>query len=329
MARRRRYIRSNRMYEIVFRAREGLPLPTLEIVRAIILSALARTQRDEKVVICHYMWMGNHPHIGCIALDPEAFVAFYQELQKKLTESLKKLLGRDHLHLWEGEPMVAEILDIEAAIGRIAYWYANPANANLVETVEEYPGVSTWQDFVDAEDSVDAVSQHVVPWIRLCALRQLPSNKLSRQQDMFIANKLRHSAKQSHILSIYPNRWMKIFGVDTKKGVRYWNQRMLSLLDQKQNLVRSERIAKGKGVLGAHRLKEQPLIKSHIPKKRERRIYVLSTIAQLRIDFIAEMEALCKICIEYYRRWKAGDRSINWPPGIFRPPAPPIASSIA
>ena len=37
-----------------------------------------------------------------------ALIAFTSELQKKLTYAIKRLLGLEHLQIWEGYPMIAE-----------------------------------------------------------------------------------------------------------------------------------------------------------------------------------------------------------------------------
>ena len=136
MPHRRRHIVSNTCYEICFRAKETLPFVCYKLIRLIIGAAMARTQRDDKVVICHDIWNGSHAHIILVAKDAQQFVNFYGELQKRITDALKRLTGRESLSLWEGYPMVAEIGDLAAAIDRIAYIYANPAQDNLVENIK-------------------------------------------------------------------------------------------------------------------------------------------------------------------------------------------------
>lgn len=63
MGRRRRYIKSNEVYELCFSARGDLPFPPLAVIRLLIESTLARVQHNEKVEIIAYPWMSNHPHI--------------------------------------------------------------------------------------------------------------------------------------------------------------------------------------------------------------------------------------------------------------------------
>jgi len=120
MPRARRQFIANQPYELCFRAKSGLPLPPNDVINLIIESGLARANRDHKVIICSFLWMGNHPHLIVVSRDAEKLKLFYTELQKYLTEAIKRLLGLDLLLLWEGRPMVALVGDIESAVERTA-----------------------------------------------------------------------------------------------------------------------------------------------------------------------------------------------------------------
>ena len=58
-------------------------------------------------------------------------------------------------------------------------------------------------------------------------------------------------------------------------------------------------------------------------KKRERRIFVHSSDKELRISYIQMIKAFCRECKECYQLYKQGIL-IEWPPGAFRPSAPPL-----
>ena len=94
------------------------------------------------MILCGYVVMGNHLHIIVVChRDEEAITKFHMELKKKLNETIKALLNEPHLLLWDGQTSVIQILDLGKAIERIAYCYANPANAHLTDTIEKYPGL--------------------------------------------------------------------------------------------------------------------------------------------------------------------------------------------
>ena len=264
-----------------------------------------------------------------IPYDAEQCINFYQELQKKVTEFIKRLLGKRKLSLWEGEPVLAEILDTDKVISRIAYYYANPSAANLVESIDEYPGLSSWKDFLTVEPSLNASITEDVPWIRLPTINKLHSLSPSRKEDDALCRKLIGASKRSHDLTIYPNAWMGAFNITSPEEVAEVNARVIAETRHLEEEARVGRKSAKRGVMGVVALLRQRIMAPHNPPPRERRIYVLSSVKELRADFIAAMKNFCNRCAACYRSWKNGDCSIPWPPGALRPGLRPIANATA
>ncbi|MDC0357859.1 hypothetical protein OAO01_03515, partial [Oligoflexia bacterium] len=101
MGRKRRQILSYGVYEICMRTKRGLPFVCTAYMNLLLKGILARVQRDLKVILCHHLWNGNHPHIIIRARDSAQCTHFYGEVQKQITDSIKRLLGRKHLNLWQ------------------------------------------------------------------------------------------------------------------------------------------------------------------------------------------------------------------------------------
>jgi hypothetical protein len=80
---------------------------------------LARTQRDEKVILCNFVDMNNHAHQHVITRKASDQVKFYMEYQKKVTDTVRKLTKRKSLQLWEKRPSVCFLAELEDAIGRL------------------------------------------------------------------------------------------------------------------------------------------------------------------------------------------------------------------
>lgn len=328
MARRRRQIVSGRVYEICLRARAGLPFPPNTLINLLIKSALARVQRDHKLTICHLKWMTNHLHGIVVVRDSEQAIKFVMELKKKLTDILKRLLGIDHLLLWETHSMMAEILDIDTALSRIAYIYANAAISDLVDTIQGYPGVSSWGALSQAESTLDATHVEIVPWIRLPAIAPLPSRSLTKRQCQFFTKKLSDSSTKSYSLTFQPNAWMKCFGIEEESEIASYNDSAKERTASLEKEARDRRAEKDKIPLGKERLEAQPIMQPHKPKKKSRAIFVLSSNTDLRISFISAFKETCTRLLEIYQEWKIGNFSSAWPPGFFRPPMPPLANAI-
>ena len=323
-----RQIKSGKIYEICCRARQGLPLPPNRTMKAIVKGIMARTQRDQKVTICQFLWMSNHLHILIITKDANDCVKFYTEVQKKITDALKRLLGLSYLHLWEGTPMVALIPDVFTIKDRIAYMYTNPSEADLEVSIERYPGLSSWNEFLQAQDNVDSLFTSSSPWIREKALEKLPSPSLSEKQDEFFSNKFIKLSKKTHDLVLEPNAWMKCFNIKDPLEVKAINQSIIDDIRAREQQSILRRAVTGKGVIGAHRLIHEPILKAHTPKKKSKRIFVICCDKDLRIACIKERQAFQQERNERLEQWRAGDFTSPWPPGAFRPPMPPLANAV-
>ena len=327
MPRARRRIISGQPYELILRVSNRLPFVPLELINFIIKSTMARAQRDYKLIICHYLWMGNHLHLILIPLDPQQCVNFYQEIQKKITDAFKRLLGVEYLNLWDGSPVLAQILDPDKVIEKIGYAYANPAEASLVDKIEDYPGVSSYNQFINSENSVYYQATESVPRIRLNRIPKLPALKLSESKDRELTNGLLGTATMNHNLTISPNAWMGCFGIKSPEEVALTNKQILETIRRLEQRARDSRTSLNHGVLGARRLKSTPILSKCNSKKRERRVFFHSTFRELREAFLADFRYFCDRCDSCYQFLKKGVLT-DWPPGAFRPPAPPLASAL-
>lgn len=327
MAKPPKWLISGKVYELCFRAKQGLPLPPTLTINAIIAGIMARAQRDSKVTLCHYLWMSNHVHCILVIKDSNKGIKFYMELQKKLTDAIKKLLKLDRLNLWEGTPMIALIPDLETVMERITYLYANPSQADLELDIDKYCGLSSWGEFIKANNELNTQSSKTVPWIRQRDLEALPCRALSRNQDKFFSEKFKTNAKKHHDLTIEPNAWMKCFNVKEFETQEI-NSKIKNSIRFREKLSIERRAKLGKSVLGSHRLVAQAILKDHTPKKKSKRIFVICHDKDLRIACITEHQDFLALRKEIYLQWKLGDFSSSWPPGCYRPSMPTLANAV-
>ena len=323
MGRPRRRIFSNRVYEICIRTRRGLPFAQKRFIRELLSSVMARVQRDHKVVATHYLWMANHLHILVVAKDKTACTEFYGQLQKQLTEAVKRLLGLTDLSLWKSNSAsVVELVDEETICFRIAYFYANPASANLVGRIEKYPGLSSWSEFKRNLNAIDAASTTTHAWIRLPMIEKLRSLNVSSAEDHDICAKWRQDATEYHDFTIYPNAWMKSFYIEGTEQVRATNKKILLYVRLLQKKATAKRIAENKTIMHPTVLAQQPIDMTYIAKKPSRRIVTYSLEPKLLTYLLEQYEIFCEECAKCYESWKHGDFSVEWPEGALKPPFP-------
>lgn len=323
----RRYYVSGKVYEFCFRAKQGLPFPALLIINLIIKSAMARAQRDNKLLLCHYVWMGNHVHIIAVVLDAKRCAQFYAELQKRITDCVKQLLGLENLDLWEERPMGASLLNKDTVIERIAYCYGNPSRAHLVQSINDYPGVSSWQAFSESKPTIEYRHSESVPWIRLPQVKALPSQKISKAQDFLLYKELKAGATISHDLVVFPNAWMKAFGIKSEEEILEINRTIRNRVKNSEEIDKLVRLKLSKTVIGRAGLMDGAIMREHKPAKKTRRIFVMSTCSDLRIAYIRKFKEICVRCAILYRDFCRGIH-VTWPPGCFPPACVPLANAV-
>lgn len=328
MCRPRRCIKSKCAYEICFRARQGLPLVANYLMRFILACTLARVQRDSKVILCHHLWNGSHAHIFVVCLDSQQFYKFYMELEKKLTDIIKRLLGYRWLNIWEDRPTVMYIDDIAMAVERISYIYANPAQDNLEIDIDRFPGYSSWRHFLNRKNHLNETNSEMFPWLRLRTIPKLEDPAPSDHECRLIARLLRRRNKDRFALVQQPNAWMKSFGVTSNEEVEIVNQRIENRIREREATAERIRVAENKTVMGAARLLEQPIMKPHAPKKHGGKVFILSSYKEARLALIKEYKSFCDRCKDCYERWKIGDLTVVWPLGAFKPPMPVLCNLI-
>jgi hypothetical protein len=321
MPRTRRVIQKSVVYEVISRASRGLPLPPTETTNEILKGIYGRSFRDGNVTLCNFVEMNNHSHQHSIPLQPEALPKMYGEMKKGITESLKALLGLDYLTLWEPRATVAILPCFEDVVARLVYLFCNPAKAALVDTIDDYPGLSSWEAFKSCSPSVDATVTIPVRYYHKAAIPRLPEgNVLSADQDrMMLADLHRSEDVFEETLEIRPLAWLKIFGITRKEKIEQIRKRVIKMVYEEEEKYR---LARTHPVIGPEALKRQEYFKPHTPRKRERKIFVICNDPELRVKIIQFVQSISAKCRECYEQAKRGIAAI-WPDGVFLPWLPP------
>lgn len=165
--------------------------------------------------------------------------------------------------------------------------------------------------------TITASVEHLEYWVPAAEVPTLPSKVLKHHKNVEFCDLLK-KLEFKHTLTIHPNAWMECFGITDSKEVEKTNKDVFDRLSSMEEEHAATRFKEKKGVLGAKNLRLQPFMKDHTPKESERRIFVISSIKELRISFIEEFKNLCELCTEYFFESLRGN-SCEWPPGMFRP----------
>lgn len=107
----------------------------------IVGSCLARGVELFGVEIFAFVWMSNHMHL--LMRAPKGnFAAFMAYLNGHVAVNVNRFLGRKHA-LWSRRYAAAQVLDDAAALQLLGYILANPQNAGLVTSIDEWAGLSS------------------------------------------------------------------------------------------------------------------------------------------------------------------------------------------
>jgi hypothetical protein len=282
--------------------------------------ALSWTLRGKSLKLCHLIVMGNHIHILAIAYDPEEFVRFYGELMKRLTDSVKRYTGKRHLNIWEKRAMVALVADPAACIERIKYFYLNPARAHLSETIDSYPGVSSWRAFSQCTHEGQKISTKKLPTILMTDISSCIKN---------LKQTLTESAKERPRLSLsyHPFAWMEVFNLND--SITKIKNSIINAIKLEEESLKIQRAKEHRKVACLSKLRTQQAMAPFTPKKYGRKIFVLSSIKEIRISLIQHIQKLTTQCKALYHKWKKGELPSFWPHGMFQPRAPLLVSLLA
>jgi len=104
--------------------------------------ALAAIRAKVQVTFC--VAMSNHHHTGIH--DPAgSFPIFTEHFHGLLARCQNAYHGRFE-HFWSSEPTsVVHLVEPKDVLDKMVYAFANPSAADLVDTVDEWPGVTTFQ----------------------------------------------------------------------------------------------------------------------------------------------------------------------------------------
>jgi hypothetical protein len=309
------------MYELCFRAVQGLPLPARELTTLLLQSIMARLLRAQDVVVCCFVWMGNHPHMQLYSLDAEGLRNFHGGLKKRITDFLKRLLDLPRLSVWDVGDSVSEILDLDAAVERIVYTFLNPVRAKQCRSIDTYKGFSSWKEFLSAPACVNACIEQEVPWILATDLEPLSDENPSHSEERRVVQETRKKAasRETHTLRVYPFKWLEVFNITEPEAIEAIRQRIIRRVRE-----REAELAGAK--LPAERLEGFVVTDRYLPPRKERRVFMYGSTREIRVAHLTIFDQFLRACRKCYELMKIGAQQIPWPPECFVPPAPRLCN---
>ena len=296
--------------EVTFRTEEGLPLPPKPYIQEILLGILAKAQQLYPVRICSIVVMSNHIHLIFVVLNPGDIYEFVGYIKRESAHAINNLLGRNQHTVWQQGYDSPCIASAEAVMNRLAYHYTNPQRAGLVEKIEDYPNINTWEALNSGVQRIPAKRIHRY------SIPELPKFTVSLNREEEIAQELRESSSEDLELVIEPNAWMDCFEESKGSDPKTLNAEIVNRVRAIEKNLTANR---PRGVLGAHKLKLQRIDTPHTPKKSGKKMIVIDTIRARCKAYIKWFKVDQEQARESRKRRDRCESSVPLPPGFFLP----------
>lgn len=289
---------------------EGLPFIPNQIINPILQGFIARAQDLYGQQICHFVMMSNHFHLILKVTNPDHVSSFIGYIKSNSAKAFNHLLGVDKKTIWcEGfdSPI---ILDSEKTIEKIVYTYANPSKARLVDKIEQYPGICSWNAFTKGKTTKK------VRWIKISTIKPLPSPDMTHTEQINYMQKLvsRKENKEFFPLTISPNAWMATFEELKNTPASKTNQRIIADVRK-----READYMLGDPALGAAKLRKQPLNLTHTRKTRGIKSICLSSIDEMAMSVVSWFKDKSEEARQIFRQAKHHNLKFPLPSGFFSP----------
>jgi hypothetical protein len=272
------------------------------------------------VKISAFLVNATHIHMILVVDNPNDVVDFIRHFKTESAHMLNRVLGRRKRTIWcEGydSPVV---LTETRAITALTYLYANPAKDNLVESIDMYPGLSSWKMFKtgNVKKKWKRIRRPALTKVRVHTLRGYTEE----------SQRLLDGTNEVLTFTLSPNAWMEAFGITDSKEQEAMNQKIIERLRALEENAAAIRKREDKSVMGSNRLQSQSLNIAYQPKRTGKRMACLSDDVQLRIDFIGFLKDLYAKARAVLGRWKSGDYSLPFPLGLYPPSMPKLAEPV-
>ena len=304
----RKFFPKNGVLFITTSTESGLPFIPNLIINAILRGIIARALHLYKQDLCHFVFMANHGHTIIRVTNPENVSDFIGYIKGKSADAINRLLGRQKQTVWCDGFDSPVILDGDTAIEKIVYTYTNPTKARLVDSIRQYPGLSSWNAFTKGENSKP------VRWIRPSTITKLPSPDMTHSEQMQYLANLQRINKAFYKLTYNPNAWIEEFPELRDQTPDQINKKITTKIKSQE-----DEFSKASPCIGAAKLLKQPLNQQHTRKKRGKRMICLGSVIEKRNRFLSWFKAVSAKAGEIIYNLIHNNIHEPLPPGFFAP----------
>ena len=274
-----------------------------QAINEVIVGVLGRAQRKYPIRCCGYVFASNHLHLILDVDDAHQLARFMRYVNSNLARKVGRLVGwRDRF--WSRRYQAIVISPEEAAqIGRLRYILSHGVKENLVEKVDQWPGVHCAKSLLSGEPAVGY-------WFD-----QTQEFAARRRGEAF--DRMRYAMREILVLSPLPC-WKHL-----REEVR--RQLVIEMIADIEAEAALRRQRSGSQVLGASAVRGQhPFDRPARPKKSPAPLFHVAS-ELVRQELWAAYAWFVSAFRAASAKLRSGDRSARFPPGSFPPALPFVA----
>jgi REP element-mobilizing transposase RayT len=293
----RKLFQTGNVYEICTRMQQGLPLTAHPSAVTLLRGMLARAQAYYPITISHLVFMANHFHMIVVAQKPEDVANFMEYFKSQTSRVLNILFGLSG-QSWAERYDSPCVLDVSKLMDRLEYLYTNPQQANLVDTIDHYPHISSWRQLVSGTTLMETKEKKH-------SIRCL-NDLVRKAKRTFQQYPLLPYQKENETLTIDTAAAFRALGIETSEEIEEYFSQVISRVRVKEKELSKERSASYKSVLGKQALISASPLRQYNPKKSQPRMLCLGSCRNQRADFIFRYRIWNAACREVFKTWQDG-----------------------
>ena len=143
-----------------------------------------------------------------------------------------------------------------------------------------------------------------------------------------LAGKVVGDSTEVQTFRLEPNAWMDAFGYRSALDHKKINERLVARIRIIEERAERGRFKRNGRVLGRERLVAQVFNTTYRSKRNGRRMWCLSEKRSVRAEFIRFFKELMRKARAVRERWKTGDVTVPYPPGLYPPSMPKLANAL-
>jgi REP element-mobilizing transposase RayT len=296
----------------------GIMLPANPFVSFLIKAAIVKAQGHHPIKISHAIVNGTHLHMISRVVNPEDIPGFMERFKTESAHYLNRALGRKKRTIWCSGYDSPCLRNKEDVMAKIVYLYTNPVKDGMIDSINHYPGISTWDKYRNRTSLLRGA------FIARDAVFQVDQNQ---GYDFYQRSRrlLLKSASKPKVIDIEPDDWMKSFRIENAEEI---NQEIFEMIKEREQEIQKSFMEEKKTPMGATKLLNQGIRLDYEPKRSGRKMWCISSDREARKSYINFVKNLASEAYDVYQSWIRGDTARRMPAGMFAPRMPVLSNLI-